>query len=57
VSCAKTAKLIDNHVVWNAESGRSRERVLYEDVDAAEEGTFGGVWPIEKHCKASDFGH
>jgi len=19
-------------------------------------GTFGGVWPIEKHCKASDFG-
>jgi len=41
VSCAKTAELIDNHAVWNAESGGSRERVLHGDVDAAQEGTLG----------------
>jgi len=29
VSCAKTAVLIDQDVVWDAESGRSKEHVLH----------------------------
>ena len=34
----------------------SRENVLHEDVDAARNGHFGVSWPIEKHCRAQDFG-
>jgi len=38
--------------VWNAESrGGSREHVLHADT-ATGKGTFGVLWPIEKHCKA-----
>jgi len=39
-------------VVWDAESGRSKENIAW-GVDAPKgRGTFGGVRPIEKHCKA-----
>jgi len=43
----------DRDVVCDTESGGSREHVLHGDVEAATgRGTFGSVWPIEKHWKA-----
>jgi len=53
VSCAKTAESTDRDAVWNAESGGSMAHVSHGDVDApTRRGTCGGVWSIEKHCKA-----
>jgi len=51
VSCAKTAEPIEMQFGMLSRVGP--EHVLYGDVHALTgRGTFGGLWPIEKHCDA-----
>ena len=54
VSCAKSAKMVELiKVVCGAELGGSRDHFCFMGCRYPYgKGTFGGVSPIEKHCKA-----
>jgi len=55
LSCAKTAELIKMQFGMLGQVGLGT--CITRNVNAAmERGIFGGVWLIEKQCKAYDFG-